>query len=116
MDEYDLQDFLTADAPACSKRRCNRKTDGAHQKCDRCRELDREAKRRQRAKTPLRGRKCKFSSEQVDEIRERYEAGGVTQQALADRFKVTPTTIGQIVRFATWQDPNLRRQLPAGAP
>lgn len=40
----------------------------------------------------------KLTWEQADEIRRRYDGGGVSQQALADEFGVNQTVISKIVR------------------
>lgn len=45
---------------------------------------------------PRNGR-TKLSTQQVDEIRREYEAGGVSQYALADTYGVTQATISKIV-------------------
>lgn len=45
----------------------------------------------------------KLTWEKVDEIRFRYSAGGVTQQALADEFGVTQGLIGHIIRGLKWK-------------
>lgn len=47
---------------------------------------------------------AKLVRTQVQEIRERYAAGGITQEALAAEFGVTTLTIGNIVRRKTWKD------------
>lgn len=41
---------------------------------------------------------------QVSEIRERYRAGGVSQQRLADEFGVNQTTISDVVRHITYRE------------
>jgi hypothetical protein len=46
--------------------------------------------------------KGKLSRLQVIEIRDRYAAGGVTQQALGIEFQVSQTQIGRIVRGDRW--------------
>jgi DNA-binding XRE family transcriptional regulator len=48
-------------------------------------------------------RRHKLSEADVLLIRERYAAGGVTQQALADEFGVNQTNIGFIVRNVRWR-------------
>lgn len=40
--------------------------------------------------------------DEVDQIRALYEAGGVTQAALAKKFNVTRGNIGHIVRYEAW--------------
>ena len=60
------------------------------------------------------GRRANFSGEsngrskltvtQVNEIRQRYESGGVTQTSLAREFDVHHTQIGCIVNFKHWKD------------
>jgi len=44
----------------------------------------------------------KVTARQVDEIRVRYAAGGVTQQALADEYGLTQSAISAIVRRRSW--------------
>lgn len=44
----------------------------------------------------------KLAYNQVDEIRERYANGGITQQKLADEYNVTQTTISRIVLNKNW--------------
>jgi hypothetical protein len=46
---------------------------------------------------------AKLTWEDVDEIRARYEAGGISQEALATEYDVTQTAIYRIVRGKTWQ-------------
>src|SRR5690606_10692523 len=41
---------------------------------------------------------CKYSDEQIAEIRERYAQGGVTYAQLADAYNSTKAYIGSIVR------------------
>lgn len=43
-----------------------------------------------------------LTKEQVTEIRQRYAAGGVTQETLGAEFGVTRSLIGQIVRLDIW--------------
>lgn len=43
-------------------------------------------------------------SEDVSSIREEYARGGVTQQALAERFKVCQSTIAAIINRRTWPE------------
>lgn len=45
-----------------------------------------------------------FTNAQVQKIRERYTAGGVTQQALADEFGVGLMTINRIIHRRTYRD------------
>lgn len=50
------------------------------------------------------GPRAKLTQAEVGQIRETYSDGGVTQQALADQYGVTQTTIGLIVRNKTWYE------------
>jgi hypothetical protein len=58
-----------------------------------------------------RGKKCKGSQHHMTKltdtdiltIRSRYAAGRTTQQTLADRYNVTPSTIGKIIRREQWR-------------
>lgn len=45
----------------------------------------------------------KLTEDQVREIRRRYAAGGVTQQALADEFGVSNPTCNLIIRRIKWK-------------
>jgi hypothetical protein len=45
----------------------------------------------------------KLSGRQVAEIKERYLAGGVTQQSLADRYGVTQSNVSAIIRGRVWR-------------
>src|SRR5947199_536257 len=45
---------------------------------------------------------AKLTTDQVREIRERYAAGGVSQQALADEFGVSQPHLSRIVRGEWW--------------
>jgi transposase len=42
---------------------------------------------------------CKFTVDDVREIRRVYAAGGITQKQLADRYNVTEKTIWEIIRY-----------------
>lgn len=46
---------------------------------------------------------AKLQARQVDEIRRRYTAGGVSQAALAAEFGVTQTTVSRIVIGKGWR-------------
>jgi hypothetical protein len=46
---------------------------------------------------------AKLTDDQVREIRSLYEVGRISQLALARRYGITQTTIGSIVRRATWK-------------
>lgn len=46
----------------------------------------------------------KLTQIQVNEIRERYAAGGIFYRELAIEYKVSACQIGRIVRYAEWQD------------
>lgn len=46
----------------------------------------------------------KLSAEQVQEIRARYQAGGVSYRTLAAKYGVSKETIGAVVRRETWQE------------
>lgn len=50
-----------------------------------------------------RSRTTKLTASQVDDIRRRYEAGGVTQDALATEYDTTQTNISEIVRRTHWK-------------
>lgn len=50
-----------------------------------------------------RQRTAKLSDSAVRSIRERYAAGGITQQTLADEYGVHQTAIGFVVRRAHWK-------------
>jgi predicted transcriptional regulator len=43
---------------------------------------------------------------QVQEIRDRYAAGGISQQALADEYGVRQNTISRIVLRKVWMHVN----------
>lgn len=47
--------------------------------------------------------RARLTDEQVGEIRERYAAGGVSQQALADEYGVDQTTISRVVLEQTYR-------------
>ena len=44
---------------------------------------------------------------QVNEIRCRYKAGGITQTALAQQYRVSQPTINELIHGKTWQMPEL---------
>lgn len=46
----------------------------------------------------------KMSPEQVIEIRERYAAGGITHQALADEYNISAGHISRITQGKMWAD------------
>lgn len=46
---------------------------------------------------------AKLTQKQVDEIRVRYAAGGVSQQALAEEFATTQVHISRIIRNVRWK-------------
>jgi hypothetical protein len=48
--------------------------------------------------------RAKLTDDQVALIRNRYAAGGVSQQALADEYGVHQTAIGFVVRGAHWKE------------
>jgi hypothetical protein len=53
----------------------------------------------------LRKQRCpqqKLTFEKADEIRSRYEAGGVTQQVLADEYGVSFGTISAVVNYRSY--------------
>lgn len=50
-------------------------------------------------------RRLKLTKSHVDEVRRLYAAGGVSHQALGDRFGVTKTNIGYIVRGQSRRHP-----------
>lgn len=45
-----------------------------------------------------------LTSQQVNEIRQRYMAGGITQYKLADEYGVRQTTISAIITRTNWKD------------
>lgn len=45
---------------------------------------------------------AKLANEAVLEIRSAYKLPGITQQALSDRFKISRSTVGGIVRGEIW--------------
>jgi hypothetical protein len=45
---------------------------------------------------------AKLTTAQVVEIRARYAAGGISQQALADEYGVYQTIISRVIRRETW--------------
>ena len=47
---------------------------------------------------------AKLTEAQVREIRQRYAAGGVSQQALGDEYGMSQTGIGLIVRGVNWSE------------
>jgi DNA-binding XRE family transcriptional regulator len=47
---------------------------------------------------------AKLTLAQVHDIKQRYAAGGVSQQVLADEYGVRQTTISIIVRGKKWKD------------
>ena len=51
----------------------------------------------------LNNNNAKLTDEQVIEIRQCYAQGGVSQYELAERFGVTQTLIGHIVRHVSWK-------------
>lgn len=51
-----------------------------------------------------RGLQAKLTRAQVDEIRVRYAAGGVTQLELADEYGVADAYISQVVNYKTWRN------------
>lgn len=56
--------------------------------------------------TDLRGEQhpsAKLTESEVLEIRRRFAEGGVTRQALADEYGVTPRTIGYIISRRIWR-------------
>jgi hypothetical protein len=55
--------------------------------------------------TPVRGERnpnAKLTAEQVAAIRAEYARGGISQQALGDRYGVSQVHIGQIVLYRKW--------------
>lgn len=46
---------------------------------------------------------ARLTAQQTEEIRARYAAGGVSQQALADEYSVHQTTVSQVVRRKTYR-------------
>ena len=48
--------------------------------------------------------RARLTREQVETIRTRYAAGGVSQFALADEYHVAQTTISAVLRRETWDD------------
>jgi hypothetical protein len=48
-------------------------------------------------------RRAKLSVAEVQAIRRRYSAGGVTQRMLAAIYGVSPVTICAVVRGRTWR-------------
>ncbi len=47
-------------------------------------------------------RQSKLTSDDVRKIRSLYASGNVTYQELADRFGITPSTIGSVIEGKTW--------------
>lgn len=47
----------------------------------------------------------KLTREQVRILRKEYERGGVTQGALSQKYKVSVSQIGRILRGEMWQEP-----------
>lgn len=45
---------------------------------------------------------ARLTADQVLQIRERYERGGISQQALADEYEVNQTNVSVIVRRKVW--------------
>jgi transposase len=52
-----------------------------------------------------RGKNAKLTQEQVDEIRRRYQAGGVSQKKLADEFGVKEKAMRYALQGRTWAAP-----------
>jgi DNA invertase Pin-like site-specific DNA recombinase len=50
-----------------------------------------------------RNSQAKLTEPQVQQIRRLYATDGTTQEALAQQFGVTQTTIGRILRGETWK-------------
>lgn len=67
------------------------------------RDMDAKGRRRSRPRAGSLHAMAKLGEAQVLLIRQEYGAGGVTLEALAQRFAVGETTIGQIVRRQTWR-------------
>jgi ribosome-binding protein aMBF1 (putative translation factor) len=49
--------------------------------------------------------RAKVNWDQVREIRRRYAVGGISQQALADEFRLDQTVVSRIVRGTIWKEP-----------
>jgi len=65
--------------------------------------IDRETRRRGRPQDGGVNANAKLTAKQVDEIRSRYAAGGVTQDELAKEYAVIQPHISRIVRGETWK-------------
>ena len=79
----------------------------AHNAADNLEWLTQGDNQRHAYETGLKGRgerhgNAKLTEEQVREIRRRFDAGGVTQTALAGQYGVSQPLIGGIVRRKTW--------------
>lgn len=64
---------------------------------------DMDLRGRRRPPRPERARTAKLTRDQVEEIRRRYERGGVTQGQLGSEYGVKDTTISMIVTRRTWR-------------
>ena len=66
---------------------------------------DNNRDRDERGRTAMGSRhwNSQLTEDQVSEIRLRYAAGGVTQQALANEFSTTQANISEIVRRTSWK-------------
>ena len=53
---------------------------------------------RNKKKHPL----AKLNWEKVDNIRKRYDAGGITQKELSQEFNVSLALIGSVLRRESW--------------
>lgn len=65
--------------------------------------MDRESRGRGVHPKAERNGATTLSSADVDEIRQRYATGDVTQRALADEYGVSRSNIGRIVRRVNWK-------------
>jgi hypothetical protein len=68
---------------------------------------DASRKHRMGPKRPSRGEthpRAKLTGAQVNEIRQRYAAGGITTYTLGHEFGVTPENVQAIIRGRTWKE------------
>lgn len=65
---------------------------------------DMRAKGRARALKGTKNANAKLTADEVRAIRQRYAAGGISQQALADEYGLSQPAVGRVVRGVGYQD------------
>lgn len=53
---------------------------------------------------PVGTRRSDLTDQEVIDIRDRYEAGGITQRALATEFRISQNQVGRIIRREAWPE------------